>query len=119
MLVELLLLASGLYACKVLLESCTYYVLGQSNTTNAHFHVVFVSKYYSVDSIIDNIAPIDTSKYDEECSICLESLRDKEVRKTICGHAYCSDCIERWLNVRMKCPNCNNEFLCHESTHTL
>jgi hypothetical protein len=29
-----------------------------------------------------------------------------DIRKTICGHSYCSNCIEKWLKTNIKCPVC-------------
>ncbi|XP_056018505.1 uncharacterized protein LOC125669920 isoform X2 [Ostrea edulis] len=43
----------------------------------------------------------------EECSICRESYREGDDRKTLqCSHVFHASCIEQWLLMRGNCPNC-------------
>ena len=40
----------------------------------------------------------------QSCPICLEIIDDLAI--TDCGHVFCSNCIEKCLQVNGKCPNC-------------
>lgn len=46
------------------------------------------------------------------CSICLDEStpNEKEFVRTTCNHTFCKECINRWLNMRHRCPVCNNDF---------
>jgi len=48
---------------------------------------------------------------DDICTICLDKLIEKcddiPIRKLICEHKYCDDCISQWLIKSKKCPVCN------------
>lgn len=43
-----------------------------------------------------------------KCSICLEPMRDPKM--TACGHAFCSQCISRWLQGHDECPICRKKM---------
>ncbi|KAI5288476.1 hypothetical protein KEM54_005187, partial [Ascosphaera aggregata] len=43
---------------------------------------------------------------EEICSICLNSLRDKDPVVTVCKHCFCRPCIEEWFDERKTCPLC-------------
>lgn len=61
---------------------------------------------------IDFIAPVKKDKGCEDiCSICLDDLKGKTIRETLCGHRYCKKCIEEWLQKKFVCPNCNCELM--------
>ena len=40
------------------------------------------------------------------CTICQEESQRPKVRELICGHSFCPDCIEKWLEKNVKCPVC-------------
>ena len=63
------------------------------------------------DDFLNYNAPV-TYKYNalSECPICLECYSSKVVRKTICGHLFCSMCIEDWFRKNNRCPLCNFIF---------
>lgn len=42
-----------------------------------------------------------------ECSICFENFCGREISATKCGHLFCSQCINRSIEDRQKCPMCN------------
>lgn len=42
-----------------------------------------------------------------ECSICFENFCGREISATKCGHLFCSQCINRSIEDREKCPMCN------------
>lgn len=44
-----------------------------------------------------------------ECPICKESLSDKNVCNTKCGHTYCMNCIIKHSNNDKRCPLCRKE----------
>lgn len=52
------------------------------------------------------------------CSICLDEStpNEKEFVRTTCNHTFCKECINRWLNMRHRCPVCNNDFNTNEDT---
>ncbi|CAH4031157.1 RING-H2 finger protein ATL8-like [Pieris brassicae] len=41
-----------------------------------------------------------------ECSICCERLGKRPVSSTICGHIFCTACIETALRHDKRCPQC-------------
>ena len=42
----------------------------------------------------------------QDCSICLEGLRETVVRIRKCDHAFHRHCLERWLKNNTSCPMC-------------
>ncbi len=58
---------------------------------------------------IDEVAPIENNSdvfKNSICTICQEVVKEP-VRKTLCNHMFCSNCIEPWLKEMNKtCPNC-------------
>ena len=44
---------------------------------------------------------------DEECSICLESLKSFKICKLECDHYFHEDCIKEWNTKSDICPLCN------------
>lgn len=44
----------------------------------------------------------------ETCAICLEVTGDRII-KTVCGHHFCSPCINKWLETRNVCPYCRTK----------
>ncbi|KAH7618810.1 putative RING finger and transmembrane domain-containing protein 2 [Nannochloris sp. 'desiccata'] len=42
-----------------------------------------------------------------ECAICQEDVRNP--LRLICGHIFCSDCVEEWLARESSCPMCRRE----------
>ena len=59
-----------------------------------------------------NVCDDDSIKQNDTCIICLEMLHSKDtIRKiNICGHIFCSGCIEKWLNENKTCPLCKTEI---------
>ena len=42
-----------------------------------------------------------------ECPICFEEITEKKnIKKTICGHKFCKECIEEWTEKELSCPLC-------------
>lgn len=64
----------------------------------------------------------------QDCSICLDSIKENDLGITICGHLYCYSCIStiikesKLAGTPSKCPNCNkniqldNIFLISQNT---
>ncbi|KAJ9537304.1 hypothetical protein OSB04_030037 [Centaurea solstitialis] len=47
----------------------------------------------------------------KSCPICLSQIQIKEAALiTVCLHAYCTNCIRKWSNLKRKCPLCNAKF---------
>jgi len=123
MIVEIMFVISSVCLCKTFYDIL---VGGARDTRDArdarhiieniqpfYYHIFYIPHHTVID--IDKIAPIsvdvDKNKEYEECSICLEPFEDKIIRTTICGHTYCSLCIKKWLELHLRCPNCNKEFI--------
>lgn len=54
------------------------------------------------------IAPAIVGK---SCPICLNHIDYRRAAViTVCMHAYCMDCIQKWSNLKRNCPLCNSYF---------
>lgn len=45
----------------------------------------------------------------KSCPICLSRIQEAALI-TVCLHAYCTNCIRKWSNLKRKCPLCNAPF---------
>ncbi|KAI3692417.1 hypothetical protein L6452_32232 [Arctium lappa] len=45
----------------------------------------------------------------KSCPICLSRIQEPALI-TVCLHAYCTNCIRKWSNLKRKCPLCNAPF---------
>ena len=45
----------------------------------------------------------------KSCPICLSRIHEAALI-TVCLHAYCTNCIHKWSNLKRKCPLCNAKF---------
>ena len=46
-----------------------------------------------------------------ECPICFEEITEKKnIKKTICGHKFCKECIEEWTEKELSCPLCRENL---------
>jgi len=56
---------------------------------------------------------IECYKKEEEhdCSICLEKIKKKDIKKTDCGHYFHEKCLKEWTekSVGVSCPNCRGD----------
>ena len=62
---------------------------------------------------IQYFAPIseDAVQEDDMCPICVEELATiRYRRKTVCGHMFCSDCLQEWFTKKKNCPLCVRSF---------
>ena len=65
-----------------------------------------------IDSNITNNSVDDTIT----CRICFDERKQSDINnnkiyvKTICGHIYCKECIDKWFNMNHKCPTCMYDF---------
>jgi hypothetical protein len=84
------------------------------NATNFNFYDPYqtLSNLEDVNTPVQNIelvAPLiekNLVNNDINCSICQDSIGNN-VRKTLCNHYYCAQCIEPWLKELNKtCPSC-------------
>ena len=45
------------------------------------------------------------------CAICLDVVEmNKLMIKLDCNHVYCSECISKWFEKHVTCPQCRREF---------
>jgi len=84
--------------------------------TNAPPERTATSEGPSVDSVLRRVRPEDVAAMseDELCPICLGTLREAsgDVDKVgVCGHAFCAECIRKWLERGRHCPVCKRELL--------
>eukprot|EP01038_Epipyxis_sp_PR26KG_P015001 gene15001-20180_t len=87
-----------------------------SNNTNASQPSTQIAANHAENIIINNAAGIKSttqtvhSLSDDEafvCSVCLDSVKNKDPVVTQCGHLYCWSCLYRWLNTNhTTCPVC-------------
>lgn len=49
----------------------------------------------------------------EQCSICYEDilLKDNNMTKTACNHAFHTECLNTWTKVKQNCPMCRKSLL--------
>ena len=70
---------------------------------------------------VDAAAPVVQSPppNQDTCVICMESFEDvagregaddKRLRETVCGHAFCSPCLTKWLGDNVACPVCKRDL---------
>lgn len=45
------------------------------------------------------------------CSICLDSLGDRDKCKTICNHSFHTSCLLIWINENSNCPMCRHKLI--------
>lgn len=67
-----------------------------------------VSTIHNINNNIDDDIDNDI-KNNNLCPICMENIRT-EMRKTLCGHIYCNECISMWLKKSKKCPCCMSDL---------
>ena len=65
--------------------------------------------YTFLKNAIDNINETDT------CPICLDDIENDQIAITKCGHKFCNDCINEFINEmtrssQIKCPKCNGHI---------
>jgi hypothetical protein len=90
--------------------------LNLSSPTNFNFYTP--NQYETLSNLqdvkvpvknIDLVAPlVDSIPEDSFCAICQDLIQnDIKIRKTLCNHYFCSDCLEPWLKELNKtCPSC-------------
>lgn len=65
-----------------------------------------------VEKGINNIEIVTSIVSDSEkinCPIC-QTECVTQVRKTLCNHSFCDECISRWLSKSKKCPSCMRDL---------
>lgn len=64
---------------------------------------------------INAAAPVADGHDMDTCPVCLqESTPDTRVRRArACSHAFCSECLERWLSEHTTCPVCVADLSVH------
>lgn len=78
------------------------------NIYDPHQNLQDVSNPVKNIDLVAPIVPYSTIPYsDLYCTICQDKISNT-VRRTLCNHYYCSDCIEPWLTqLNKKCPICS------------
>jgi rubrerythrin len=62
--------------------------------------VLYYKKFIELLSDIENVKK-------EECTICLDNIKEEDLGITMCGHIYCYTCISTIVKENTsKCPNC-------------
>lgn len=67
-----------------------------------------ISKEADASITIPSVEENEAAEKGVACSICLHDFEKKAdlISKTKCGHYYHVDCINQWINIQRKCPNC-------------
>ena len=50
-----------------------------------------------------------------ECCICMETLQDKNIAVTSCGHKFCLECLLKHYKSKTDCPLCRQELVKSDS----
>ena len=58
----------------------------------------------------NNLQPSLNSEENDDCSICLASLKGKEVKIAICNHSFHKTCLDDWLKEKENCPLCRTDL---------
>lgn len=66
---------------------------------------------------IDNIAPIKHLDEEINCPICTDKVTI--IRRTLCHHQYCPNCLEEWFKTNRTCPICMREFEADSDSDTI
>jgi hypothetical protein len=47
---------------------------------------------------------------DDTCAICCHNFEEKQKLRVmpLCNHTFHKECIDKWLKLKGKCPNCNS-----------
>ena len=80
-----------------------------SNNICERYHTFCKNKVFS--KYIKNLSVIkyDKKENEEECSICLDDFKLKEVLyKLPCKHIYHRKCLQKSLKISTRCPTCNH-----------
>ena len=60
---------------------------------------------------MDNICRDYIVDEDEDCFVCREEFKKGDkMKKLLCGHYFCEDCISTWFKDNKKCPVCMVEY---------
>ena len=62
----------------------------------------------SINECMGKYEKISKEDLDRECSICIESFKEKEFKRCIpqCKHTFHKKCIDKWLKKKASCPMC-------------
>lgn len=63
----------------------------------------------SIKSLNDN-SKVLFNKYNNKCTICLESMEKKIIRRFKCNHEFHIACCDKWFEDKNSCPNCRRKF---------
>lgn len=104
---------------KAIFYVLTIHFLIQININWITLNKIFDSDFNHEGLSIRNIELLEKYKFCKNnekmivCSICCEDFNEgEEIRKLKCRgkHIFHMDCIDKWLNKRNKCPNCNENI---------
>ena len=94
----------------------TFYHSG-NNSINYLFHAVL--PYHAQDEHTENAlnhqivsSMMPTEKFNsvkkKKCSVCLEDFSPNDkIKRLPCLHTFHCNCINKWLQIKLKCPECN------------
>ena len=109
-----------IFVCLILVFGFFYCLRKYCKNFNKTYDQTLIDDYNELDEEIDleaNSKPSNTelaqinyiSQSTDECSICLETLENKEITQFECLHKYHKECINDWINRRnnnINCPEC-------------
>ncbi|VVC89735.1 unnamed protein product [Leptidea sinapis] len=54
-----------------------------------------------------------------KCPICFENFGKQSVSSTICGHVFCTNCLQKSILIRPACPTCRRSLRGSKTHHLL
>ena len=65
---------------------------------------------FPMEKKLNSLCPGYVTDIDSDCSICLSTMQEKEVRSLPCIHTFHVECIDMWLKKSARCPLCRREL---------
>eukprot|EP00928_Gymnodinium_smaydae_P065469 TRINITY_DN4860_c0_g1_i1.p1 TRINITY_DN4860_c0_g1~~TRINITY_DN4860_c0_g1_i1.p1 ORF type:complete len:907 (+),score=152.84 TRINITY_DN4860_c0_g1_i1:1724-4444(+) len=67
-----------------------------------------VSRVRYFEEMLSELQKLESE--DIECPMCLDPMRPEKCSVTVCGHLFCTSCLEESVAVQKACPTCRREL---------
>jgi hypothetical protein len=74
--------------------------------SNCIFYLLYLNSY----TLIALDMKVISQNCEEDCPVCLDSLKTQKSVETDCGHKYHVECINKAFETSIRCPMCRREF---------